>query len=697
MTSRRNEFDIRFDLSPRIAILKSPANNITVQDLHDTLRDIEQEPQNLIYPSLISSAGKEDLGGGVSVGITTTLQDAKLAFQANKVWDKIGTVTTPDTTGATLIDSGATFISDGIQVGAWVVNFTDQSIASVFQVVSETEILTDTLGGTVSGNNQFNLDDSYGVVNVLQNEIDGGNLVAIDVSGVSVDSILPTAGNQVVRTSSSSATLQELSSIQYSSYQNHVWIDTTGSVTGTQFPTGTPQAPVNNFVDAVAIAQEKGFIRLRLVSNATLNSGDNVEGLTIVGENPLRTTITVNSGALTQGAEFHDTKVVGVFDNQSSFFSCVLEDLDFIEALIEDCQLNGIIKASGNISVINCWDGSVQSAPPPTIDFNHSGASLAVRDYHGDLTLKNKSGAGPVEINYSSGGTLTLESTVSAGSIRLSGIMQVVDNSTGTADVNSTYVIYPEAVQLAAFNSKVSIDTVAGTTGTKFPIGTPQYPVNNITDAITIAIANGFDTFSVVGTLVVTGNISNLTFEGLSPGRSVIVLMPGCITFATEFSFCLLTGQVNGPIVVSRAGVQALTNLGDDNIDSFFTESMLIDAGSSSLTLRSGLSTPKPVHLIQCYSSGSETSPSIDFNNTALQINLREFAGELSVKNYTGGQTSVFDIATGKITVDSTCTNGNLTLRGTASLIDNSTGTFSIDSTAMINTGSLTLYEWVSS
>jgi len=34
------------------------------------------------YPRLISAAGKEDLGGGVAVGITVTLQNAKVAFES---------------------------------------------------------------------------------------------------------------------------------------------------------------------------------------------------------------------------------------------------------------------------------------------------------------------------------------------------------------------------------------------------------------------------------------------------------------------------------------------------------------------------------------------------------------------------------------------------------------------------------------
>lgn len=78
----RNDLTVDFSLSPRIITVASPSAVVTIQDLHDTLRSIEDEPTNMAYDILISSAGKEALGGGVQVGITATLQNAKLAFAA---------------------------------------------------------------------------------------------------------------------------------------------------------------------------------------------------------------------------------------------------------------------------------------------------------------------------------------------------------------------------------------------------------------------------------------------------------------------------------------------------------------------------------------------------------------------------------------------------------------------------------------
>lgn len=70
------------NVSPRIITVPSPATGISVQDLVDLARDWEDQPENLEYDSLLDATGKENLGGGVKVGITVTLQNAKLAFEA---------------------------------------------------------------------------------------------------------------------------------------------------------------------------------------------------------------------------------------------------------------------------------------------------------------------------------------------------------------------------------------------------------------------------------------------------------------------------------------------------------------------------------------------------------------------------------------------------------------------------------------
>lgn len=78
----RTDVTVDWGQSPRLITVASPATEITIQDLVDTLRDLEDNLANIQYDQIISAAGKEDLGGGVQVGITATLLDALLQFEA---------------------------------------------------------------------------------------------------------------------------------------------------------------------------------------------------------------------------------------------------------------------------------------------------------------------------------------------------------------------------------------------------------------------------------------------------------------------------------------------------------------------------------------------------------------------------------------------------------------------------------------
>ncbi len=128
----RSDLSINWFTSPRILTVAAPSTEITMQDLVDTVRDLEDELNaGMQYEYILDAAGKENLGGGVSVGVTVTLRNARLAFQAR---------------------AGLTF---------------------------------------------------------EQMNVSGGNLVAVDANGDSIDSIQTTAYTQVVRTSSSSANLQD--------------------------------------------------------------------------------------------------------------------------------------------------------------------------------------------------------------------------------------------------------------------------------------------------------------------------------------------------------------------------------------------------------------------------------------------------------------------------------------------------------
>ena len=442
----RDDITIDWFLSPRIIRVASPSTELTIQDLHDTARDIESRIENLIYNQIISTAGKEALGGGVSVGLTSTLLNAKIAFDARKISISSGTITSTDTTGRILTDGSADFISDGVESGAWIVNLTDDgSAASVISVLNSTQILTDILADGYD--NQFDIGDEYKIWNVEQVNISGGNLVAVAEDGYTdISSVLSTMGTQVVRTSSSSATLQEILDIQHSSFNQKITVNVLTGVTGTFFPIGTPRQPVNNITDALTIATARGIDVIEIQGNATIANVD-LSNKIITGQNPTLSTLSFESSANIFGIEIQNATIQGVFDGYALIRDCHINDITFFDGAIHDSLLLGTIglNNTSDFYMINCSDG-LPGLNTPTLDVNNSNTSVTITGYDGGISIINKSGNKDMTIDLNSG-RVVLDSTVTNGTILVRGV-GVIENSS-TATVNTEGLTNPNTVSNA--------------------------------------------------------------------------------------------------------------------------------------------------------------------------------------------------------------------------------------------------------
>ena len=236
-------------LSPRVVVIDAPATSITIQELTNLMKDWEDEPPNLSYPVLVETSGKEALGGGTVVGITAELQNAKVAFEQRVTTTSSGTATLPDSDGRVLIDSLATFISDGVTTGSTIVNFDDQSITTVISVDSETQLTHEPLSEGV--NNDWGIGDSYKVWVQVECEITGGNLVAVDENSLPISPRCPTSFTTVTKENSTSAAL--VSADTMLGYMAEMWklagLDANNPLT---VPAGTGTITVDDIsIDAV--------------------------------------------------------------------------------------------------------------------------------------------------------------------------------------------------------------------------------------------------------------------------------------------------------------------------------------------------------------------------------------------------------------------------------------------------------------
>ncbi len=436
----RPDVNVDFQPSPRTVEVSAPSVELTIQDLVDSLRVTEDSfSEGLSFEKLIDAAGKEPLGGGVKVGITATLQNAQVSFEPRTTPATIGSVTTSSGPAINNIqsfsDSSADFIAAGVAKGSLVINFTDNSVCDVYEVVSATELLTKSLvNGTV---NEFNNGDIYHIFNIIQCNISGGNLVSEDENEDPISPVVPSAFTQIVRTASSSATLQEQVDIQYSSFNGGVTFDETSPYSGINYPVGTPRQPVNNWTDALAIARLRGFPKFFIENSTSLSLSADYSGFLFFGQSKSTTLITLEPQADITGAEFRNASIQGVLDGGNTLLDCNILDITYVDGFIEKCIINSTITLSGTgqANILDCYSG-VAGLSTPVLDFGGSGSSLAMRNYDGGLTVMNKTGPEPASLDFHSG-QLIMHNSVTNGEIVIRGscVWQNKDSYAGGANV----------------------------------------------------------------------------------------------------------------------------------------------------------------------------------------------------------------------------------------------------------------------
>lgn len=464
---------VNWALSPRVITISSPNTSVTIEDLQDTLLDLEDSEEGIIFPHLRNLSGGEDLGGGTTVGFTMELQNAQVAFEARTTITSSGTVTTANAAGTTLIDSGATFITDGVTAGATVYNTTDNSVATVISVDSETQLTMYALSqGT---DNDWDSSDAYRVWNEVQCEVSGGNLVAVDGGGTPISPFFPTFGTQILRTSSSSATTQELADIQNMAFDNKVWIDqanTTGLVgSGTSFPAGTPRQPVDNIADALTIASSRGFGELFFIGNYTFDGTEDVTGYDLTGSETSKTLLTFNTNTVTIGCELRDCTVTGDLQNAVLFDNCHIDNLAgtaagtgevyFYNCVFDSGGMTWPSGQSGQVGFVNCKSG-VAGTSTPFFDVNGSDTDILVRDWTGGIEWRNINQGQNISMDFHSGQCI-LASSVTSATITIRGICKLTDNSVGATVNDETFSA--TGVSSAVWDETMSDHLTAGSTG----------------------------------------------------------------------------------------------------------------------------------------------------------------------------------------------------------------------------------------
>ena len=647
-------------LSPRIVEILYPATEITVQELVDLIRDWEDSDDGMPFEYIISAAGKEDLGGGVTVGITATLNNAQIMFTGRTIPidDGVGrTCDATDSNGIQLYVDDADFISAGVSRGDIVYNPTTREMATILEVIDQYTLDHVALSG--NGNLGWTIGDSYVVYHNAQCSISGGNLVAVDETGTSISSVLQSPNVQVVRTSSSSATLQELGAIQYSSFNGGVTVDianlTGKAVAGTEFPIGTPEAPCNNITDAYSIAEERGFPTFYIIGDLNITSAfPPLDNYTFIGESQSKSTITIADAAEVYRCEFQDASLDGTLDGACSVNHCIINDLIYVNGVIYNSIIGGSLTLGGSevAYLINCASG-IPGVMIPYIDMGGSGQSLIVRNYNGELDLRNKTGTDVVSIDLNSG-SISIDSTVTNGEITIRGIGKLIDNSNG-ATIIAEDLLNKENIVKASWDM-VWLDTIEGVSGTAFPIGTPERPVNNITDALTILSNLGTDKIHLHGSITLNADIANTKIAGDNYNTAIINLN-NVIVDSCDFTSIGLVGNAGATSYFNSINckLSSITNINGTHDDVYLE----------------GLITIATNGILNCDRVVSPAGVIIDMNGSTT-LGLGNLSGVVTINNCTNPSALIGVTGYYILTLSSSCTNGTALLAGIGVLTNNS-------------------------
>ncbi len=259
-----------------------------------------------------------------------------------------------------------------------------------------------------------------------------GNLYSED----GANPFIPTIGQfnvQIIQQVSSlvDSTVQQLEEIEYSSYQNKVWINTASTFSGIDYPTGTPRAPVSNLADAKLIADERGLTELRNISGVLpISASESIASYKITGTSPTVSIILTEFGSDTTLAEFIDLSCSGFYNN-STFNECFIDDIYLLKGYVVDSFLGETINIlPGQITFLHSCLSQHPMPSSSTINLDNGGIAIMTA-IEGRIAIENNTlvpAQTQITLNH---GTVLVDSTNFVGIISVDGDGTVVDFNTG--------------------------------------------------------------------------------------------------------------------------------------------------------------------------------------------------------------------------------------------------------------------------
>lgn len=213
--------------------------------------------------------------------------------------------------------------------------------------------------------------------------------------------------------------------------EKSVWVDTEDPVNGD----GTQSSPFNSLNDAIDDAESHGFKSLVVYSDITLDR--NLKNFSITGVGT--PTIDANGQDLNK-SEFRRVRLQGTYVGNISATQCLLLNGFRLSGGFDECRLAGdLICEDGSVVLMVHCVSAIPGTSRPTISMNATGtALLSIRGYSGGMTIKDCNQITDAVTAEISEGSLTFDSSCTAGDMVARGGCKFVDETTGATVTDDT-------------------------------------------------------------------------------------------------------------------------------------------------------------------------------------------------------------------------------------------------------------------
>ena len=234
---------------------------------------------------------------------------------------------------------------------------------------------------------------------------------------------------------------------------------------------GNAEFPVKYFAEAIPIAENYHFHKIRFYRSCSVPAGVDVSEYLLEGNGGTLSMLSVHPDATCFGTWIKETYFTGSLDDNARLEMCYLDSVDYFNGMIFICIIKdtGVKLYGSSPSVlIDCkWDGM----SPSLIDHNNSLSPTSILTFTGALLLKNLTEDVPITCNFE--GMVIIDSSCTAGSITLSGNGEIINNSTGTCVVDDSRVvsgihqrkIYNELINTAELNNDKTLAIITDENG----------------------------------------------------------------------------------------------------------------------------------------------------------------------------------------------------------------------------------------